>query len=44
VLFRVAEATLKDFLDRLAEALTAQVGSEDAIAGRGGTPIAVDPA
>jgi len=44
VLFRVAEATLKDFLDRLAEALTAQVGSEDAIARHGGTPIAADPA
>ena len=37
VLFRVAEATLKDFLDHVAEAMSAQAHGEDAIAGHPGS-------
>ena len=44
VLFRVAEATLKDFLDHVAEALSAQARDEDVTAGHGGVPIGHDPA
>jgi hypothetical protein len=43
VLFRVAEATLKDFLDHVAEALSTHLSDEDATAGRGGVPIGIDP-
>ena len=44
VLFRVAEATLKDFLDRVAEALLAQALSGETSPGHGGVPIGLDPA
>lgn len=44
VLFRVAEATLKDFLDHVAEALSAQVGDVGDTADRGGVPIGLDQA
>lgn len=43
VLFRVAEATLKDFLDRVGETLMAQTRSADATAEPGGIPIGLDP-
>jgi len=44
VLFRVAEATLKDFLDHVAEALSARARGEDVTATHGGVPIGLDPA
>ena len=44
VLFRVAEATLKDFLDHVAEALPALTDDEDVDAGHGGVPIGLDNA
>jgi hypothetical protein len=44
VLFRVAEATLKDFLDHVAEALTAQADGGDPAASAGDLPVGVDPA
>jgi len=44
VLFRVAEATLKDFLDHVAEAMSARAHGEDATAGHPGVPIGLDRA
>jgi hypothetical protein len=42
VLFRVAEATLKDFLDRVGETLSARARAAEATAERGGLPIGLD--
>lgn len=44
VLFRVAEATLKDFLDHVAEALSTGARDEDVAAGHGAAPIGLDRA
>ncbi len=44
VLFRVAEATLKDFLDRLGATLTEQTRSAELTQGYGGVPVGLDPA
>jgi hypothetical protein len=44
VLFRVAEATLKDFLDRVGETLMAQNTNADATADPDGVAIGLDPA
>lgn len=44
VLFRVAEATLKDFLDHVADAMSAQAHGEEATAGHPGVPIGLDRA
>jgi hypothetical protein len=44
VLFRVAEATLKDFLDHVADALEAQAEGGDPAASAGGVPVRADPA
>jgi hypothetical protein len=43
VLFRVAEATLKDFLDHVADALEAQAEDGDPAASSGGVPVRADP-
>jgi hypothetical protein len=44
VLFRVAEATLKDFLDHVAEALSTQASDEDMTAANGAAGIGRDQA
>jgi hypothetical protein len=45
VLFRVAEATLKDFLDHVGETISTQAPDEDVGTGHeGGVPIGLDPA